>query len=55
MARDNILRGQVLEVLNIHVNCNKVAVQAYVSANTEKASVLKYFQLLDGFVSLLKS
>ena len=47
MARDNILRGQALEVLNIHVNRSKVAVQAYVSANTEKASVLKYFQLLD--------
>ena len=48
MARDNILRGQALEVLNIHVNRSKVAVQAYVFANTEKASsVFKYFQLLD--------
>ena len=47
MARDNILRGQTFEVVNMHVNRSKVAVQAYVSANTEKASVFKYFQLLD--------
>ena len=49
MARDNILSGQALEVVNIHVNCSKVAVrpQAYVSENTEKASVSKYFQCLD--------
>ena len=44
MARDNILRGQALEVVNIHVNRSKVAVQAYVSQNTEMASVFKYFQ-----------
>ena len=27
MARDNILRGKALEVVNIHVNCGKVAMQ----------------------------
>ena len=42
MSRDNILRGQAREVVNnVHsyVNRCKVAVQAYVSENTEKASV----------------
>ena len=45
MVRDNILRGQALEVVNMYYMLT--AVQAYVSANTEKASVFKYFQLLD--------
>ena len=42
MSRDNILRGQAREVVNnVHsyVSRCKVAVQAYVSENMEKASV----------------
>ena len=42
MSRDNILRGQARKVVNnVHSYANrcKVAVQAYVFENTEKASV----------------